>query len=1069
MEKYDNQFLIELDKISFSEDIAIFIFSFINKQDLVQKQSVSKAWRRLIRKIITEYFNEELRLKPRKEENNINEESSKAEYYFDTIFAKNLNLPLQLAREGFKLRLDLDIQAILDQRSIKFEQDSLLEKYLNLAPLTSHSNAIAQKVKQFFVNLTTSPSRDNSRVVLNLEDLLKLSSFLQQISPKLGNKQQISLIYDIDSIYKLYQYLIFIKVNTKVYTLDYKLKLTNLKGFSSILQIAYAHQLELDSEQPIDITEDNNTIKIYITKRQALDIVKRLYHLDSEKDPSLTKITLIAKLIEGSQFLEHLNLNHPILNNDDFMLFRNSLLKNNSLKILDLREATYSNEQIIQLGITINERKHRITSSKADQSQPLLRYQSLQVKAKTKFQELLIALLTDPQSSKVSDKELFDNFCIYNYLAGELSEEAVIAIADSLSYNPEITAIDLSGKKIGLKGAYALARMIKKNNRLTTLILSQNEIDDQGAIELAEALKSNTKLQNLDLSNNKIGNQGMLAFTEAFQENKTLNIMDFSSNNFTFESVLDLAISPRSNRFSFAQDKSVLAKLLSFFTTPTSTTVQELRFPLGESLHSKITVIAQTLRRNKSVIKLSFKGNYLDPEDITILVGVLKSHPSIKVLDLSKNCLFEKSEKYNGAQAIAQLLQVNKVIEVLDLSVNFMNDLDIEILTEVLIANHTLKKLVLKDNQITLKSVIKLGLVSRVKNFTVDTGNKNYNHLLKVIINPNNFKQIDLSKRAWENDELVTIIAQSLAPYHQVANKLIITNYQPAKIIIDQPNITNQQIMKLAQTFKGTNVCFESGDKLKNELLEVLCNQAHCIANIATIIDLAEILKDDEFELELNGKLKQLFLLLHSPTKITSGKLDLSHSNLRNEGVIAIAKVLRTNQNIMELNLAFNDFKDPSLIELASALKYNTTLKQLDLTLNTVGDKGVVALAEMIKQNSSLQKLILKDTNLSKKSIIQLALAARGKSIQIEFGNRKANLLFNSAKQLSYAAQALLMQFGFTVEMAENQTQEPTQHTQDLNRVPTRSISEFYFAAHEANRTHSDFTSRLDNDSMNLC
>merc|ERR1719198_71594 len=62
------------------------------------------------------------------------------------------------------------------------------------------------------------------------------------------------------------------------------------------------------------------------------------------------------------------------------------------------------------------------------------------------------------------------------------------------------------------------------------------------------------------------------------------------------------------------------------------------------------------------------------------------------------------------------------------------------------------------------------------------------------------------------------------------------------------------------------------------------------------------------------------------------------------------------------IDLDGNEIGDEGVKALAAVLKDNTTLQQLDLSLNDIGDEGGKALAAVLKDNTTLQQLDLSGT-----------------------------------------------------------------------------------------------------------
>ena len=141
-----------------------------------------------------------------------------------------------------------------------------------------------------------------------------------------------------------------------------------------------------------------------------------------------------------------------------------------------------------------------------------------------------------------------------------------------------------------------------------------------------------------------------------------------------------------------------------------------------------------------------------------------------------------------------------------------------------------------------------------------------------------------------------------------------------------------------------------------------------------------------------NTKLREVSLdsvNITVPTFLKNGNTFLTHLDLSGRGypiqntikapgAKIIAKYLKKNPALVELNLAWNRIPSVSAKELASALKHNTNLEHLDLKGNTITDKAVSDLVDGLKNNTTLLTLDLCFNNIKvetgRKQLIRGAL-----------------------------------------------------------------------------------------------
>ena len=98
---------------------------------------------------------------------------------------------------------------------------------------------------------------------------------------------------------------------------------------------------------------------------------------------------------------------------------------------------------------------------------------------------------------------------------------------------------------------------------------------------------------------------------------------------------------------------------------------------------------------------------------------------------------------------------------------------------------------------------------------------------------------------------------------------------------------------------------------------------------------------------------------LDSRTKELCRSSILAALDLCSEGGLALAKILKKNKTLKKLDLLNCNLMSRETGIIATALCNNSKLVDLDLSFNPIGDEGVIALAEMLKKNKTLKKLNL--------------------------------------------------------------------------------------------------------------
>ncbi len=115
-------------------------------------------------------------------------------------------------------------------------------------------------------------------------------------------------------------------------------------------------------------------------------------------------------------------------------------------------------------------------------------------------------------------------------------------VRSALMMNSTRSKIDLSGQRIGDKGAKALAEVLKVNKSITEINLGENQIGDEGAKALADAFKVNRSLTKINLWGNRIGDNGAMALADSILLfNRSIIEINLMYNRVAFEGSRALA------------------------------------------------------------------------------------------------------------------------------------------------------------------------------------------------------------------------------------------------------------------------------------------------------------------------------------------------------------------------------------------------------------------------------------------------------------------------------------------------------------------------------------------------
>jgi len=113
--------------------------------------------------------------------------------------------------------------------------------------------------------------------------------------------------------------------------------------------------------------------------------------------------------------------------------------------------------------------------------------------------------------------------------------------------------------------------------------------------------------------------------------------------------------------------------------------------------------------------------------------------------------------------------------------------------------------------------------------------------------------------------------------------------------------------------------------------------------------------------------LERLVLALRTMPNVT--RLNLASNTCRYEGIEQLAKYLAANPKVAELNLNENNMGDQGAEQIADALKTNTTLRKLELGLNYITDVGAKSLLEALEANTTLEYLGISGNEIESKEL----------------------------------------------------------------------------------------------------
>ncbi len=144
------------------------------------------------------------------------------------------------------------------------------------------------------------------------------------------------------------------------------------------------------------------------------------------------------------------------------------------------------------------------------------------------------------------------SFRSLNLAHNNLQSDSAIVLAKSFARNSSLTSLDLDGNAIGDDGVAALAGAFANQPMLKRLSLRANFIGDAGAVALVDGLRASAARQQcahefpvVELSGNRVGDRGAAALAELIAENSTVTEVNLRGNLLTDAGVAPLVSAVR--------------------------------------------------------------------------------------------------------------------------------------------------------------------------------------------------------------------------------------------------------------------------------------------------------------------------------------------------------------------------------------------------------------------------------------------------------------------------------------------------------------------------------------------
>lgn len=476
-----------------------------------------------------------------------------------------------------------------------------------------------------------------------------------------------------------------------------------------------------------------------------------------------------------------------------------------------------------------------------------------------------------------------------------------------------LRTLNLYNNQLGSRGAKSsakhLAYILRNNTSIHSLNLGKNQFNSKGCIDkLVEALVENVHLQHLDLSQNQMKNMRatqLAIVLDPTMSDLPLEVLNLSSNALT--------------------DKGV-TEIIGAMIEGGNTKLQKLNFSNNKIGLGGARSCALCCQYSHTLQELMLSSCYIGDEGTDFLCTGLQSRefsePSLQRLDLSWNCIHN-----SGALSLAQLLQVNDSVAVLNLANNGIGSAGAQALALSFQSNETLQILNLSGNQVRDFGAVKLADSLCREDCTLESliwdNNKRMTELGRQRLE--GAFRLRESRKTWLGNTLKTISTRRHLPSLRL-------KLGDEELICICDSLSKNRPSVPFVSFNGTSITHRGVERLAKTVLSQNC-----------------------------VPLKRLYL---------------QNTQMGDRGAAAIAQALLHNENLTVLSLTSCEITEEGAIFLSNILRRNPKLQRMDLKKNRIGDRGAQELFGAIccaeSAHQTMVSLNLSSNQLSDRSICTL-------------------------------------------------------------------------------------------------
>ena len=270
-----------------------------------------------------------------------------------------------------------------------------------------------------------------------------------------------------------------------------------------------------------------------------------------------------------------------------------------------------------------------------------------------------------------------EHFLLGNNIVGDRGAEKIASLIENKS-SPAIRTYYLAGNCLTAEGAAKLGNALKQNNTVESLWLKRNPLQVGGVRQIAQMLEANQSLQTLDLVNVGMLDEGVKILFESLKHNSSLRTLYIDANGIGVAGARYIA-----DYFEYLKQTGQIG-LTGLFMAINR---------LGDE---GTKIIADAISNYPYLKRLDFSSNRIQSNGLKVLLERVETLPELIYLGIglykSTSDLRELPNYFDGegADAIANFLQTNKTLQVMEIKDVNLREGGVSAIAEALEQNTTL-------------------------------------------------------------------------------------------------------------------------------------------------------------------------------------------------------------------------------------------------------------------------------------------------------------------------------------------------------------------------------------------